>query len=102
MGIVLVLVSVPLMMRKVSRNHLYGIRVRRAFVSEGNWYAINVYGGRLLFLFGVFVTAFGWLARGLAPPLQSPWAPLFPAVPLPALLPVIWLIYRHTRRLPPH
>lgn len=102
MGIAVALVSVPLMLRKVPMNHLYGVRVKQAFVSERNWYAINVYGGWLLFLFGVFLAAFGWLARAFAPPPQSLWAPLFLVVPLLPLIPVIWLINLRARRLPSH
>lgn len=99
-GVLAALVSIPLILRKVPMNRLYGIRVKRAFASERNWYAINAYGGWLFLFFGVFLAAFGWLARSFAPPPQSPWAALFMAAPLLSLIPVIWLINARARRLP--
>lgn len=47
LGAAVAIGSVPLMLRKVPMNTAYGIRTRKAFVSEENWYRINEYGGRL-------------------------------------------------------
>ena len=47
-GVVTFCVCLPLIYRKVPMNHLYGIRIPLAFVSNERWYAINEYGGRLL------------------------------------------------------
>lgn len=41
-------VSVPLCLRKVPPNKLYGVRIPKTFASEENWYAINAYGGKQL------------------------------------------------------
>ena len=59
--------SMPLIQRRVKMNHWYGFRIRAAFASEERWYAINEYGGRLFFRWGVVLglTALGgmWVER---------------------------------------
>ncbi len=99
-GLVTALVSIPLILRKIPMNHAYGIRVRKAFVSESNWYEINAYGGKLLVVFGLFLLAFGWLGQGFAPPPTSIWAPVFMVLPMLAIVPVIALIKAYARCLP--
>ena len=99
-GFFTVILSVPLVRRKIPMNHIYGIRVRKAFVSDQNWYALNAYGGKLLLWFGVFVFCCGYFGFSLAPPPTSIWAPVFLVVPLSAIVPVIVLINRMARRLP--
>jgi hypothetical protein len=47
-GCVLVLISLPLIYRKIPMNRFYGIRMRASFRSDSDWYDINEYGGRLL------------------------------------------------------
>ena len=95
-----ILVSLPLVLKLVPMNRYYGVRLPKAFISAPNWYAINAYGGRLLVLFGLFLTSFGYLTRDAAPPATSGWAPLYLIAPLLPLLPVLWLIRTRARRLP--
>jgi SdpI/YfhL protein family len=99
-GLLIALISVPLVLRKVPMNHAYGVRVPKAFVSDENWYEINAYGGKLLLGFGVFLVVVGWLGRDLAPPPTSPWAPVWLVVPLLVLVPVLGRVNAFARRLP--
>jgi len=99
-GLLTVLVSIPLVLRMVPMNHLYGVRIPKAFFSRENWYEINAYGGKLLLGFGLFLLAVGWLGRDLAPPPTSLWAPVWLVVPLLALVPVIARVNAFARRLP--
>jgi len=99
-GLVTILVSVPLVLRKVSMNRWYGIRVSKAFVSSQNWYAINAYGGRLFLWYGIGLLAFGVLVGPHAPPPESPWSGLFIGGPLLALVPVVRRINVFARRFP--
>ena len=99
-GLLTVLVCIPLVLRMVPMNHAYGVRVRRAFVSEHNWYEINAYGGKLLIGFGLFLVAFGYFTRDMAPSPRSPWAPVYMVVPLLTILPVLARIKAFARRLP--
>ncbi len=100
LGVVIALVSLPLVLRRVPMNKVYGVRLRRSFSSERNWYEINAYGGRLLVGFGLFLVAFSFATRTLAPPPESPWAPVFLVAPLLALLPVLACIRAFARKLP--
>jgi hypothetical protein len=99
-GVLLSVISIPLILRKVPMNHLYGVRIPKAFISPGNWYEINAYGGKLLLGFGLFLIGFALIGRSAAPPPTSPWAPVWLVVPLLALVPLIARIVAFGRRLP--
>lgn len=99
-GILVAGLSVPLILRKVPMNRVYGVRIPRAFESEHRWYEINAYGGRLLLVYGLLVAAFGVLARDAAPPPSSPWMAVFTVGPLLLVFPVLLLINSYARRLP--
>ncbi len=45
-AVLIILLSIPLVRRKVGMNKLYGIKIKKAFESEENWYKINAYGGK--------------------------------------------------------
>lgn len=100
LGTAILLVSIPLIMRKIPMNHGFGIRVSQAFVSEHNWYELNAFGGKLLSLFGAFLVGFGYLTKDVAPPATSLWAPVFFILPLPAIIPVLVLTKAFARHLP--
>ncbi len=100
LGLLVVAISIPLVLRKVPMNGAYGVRVRKSFVSDSNWYEINAYGGRLLLVFGASLAVFGAAASKFAPPPTSPWAPVFLVAPLLLLVPVVAAILAFARRLP--
>lgn len=100
LGAAIILVDLPLVLRLVPPNRLYGVRLPEAFTSKRHWYAVNAYGGWWLLLFGVFLAAFGYLTRQAAPPPSSPWAVLYLVVPLAAIFPVLARIKAYARRLP--
>jgi len=99
-GVASIAVSVPLVLRWIPMNRWYGIRTRKAFVSEENWYEINAYGGKAFFVFGLLLVAVAWFGRDLAPDPRSSLAPLFMFLPLAALVPVLIAIRGFSRRLP--
>ena len=99
-GLILVLVAIPLIRRKVAMNRWYGVRIRKAFASEANWYAINEVGGRWLAGAGGLVALAGacvvlWPPTSITGVLVAALAPVAPV--LLALVPVM----RFARRLPP-
>ena len=96
-GVVITLVAIPLALGKVRRNHWYGVRLPRAFVSEANWEAINRYGGKVLICYGAAVSLLGLV---LLLPLPFALLVSLPALPLILLAPVLLLIFRFARRLP--
>jgi len=67
-GIALMLagLSVPLILRKVPINHLYGVRFPQSFKSNEAWYEINEFGGKALLIATVpilLVGLYGFLGQ---------------------------------------
>lgn len=60
-GILLMLISIPLVKKKVPMNRLYGFRISKAFESQENWYKINRYGGRQLIQWSLLLLIIGIL-----------------------------------------
>lgn len=46
---VFVIISIPLILRKVPRNIVYGFRIRATLEDDFVWYAANAYFGKLFF-----------------------------------------------------
>lgn len=59
LAFILIGVSLPLYLNKIKMNHFYGFRLRKAFESEENWYAINRYGGKVMTLWSVVIIVLG-------------------------------------------
>jgi hypothetical protein len=98
-GLLTVVLAVPLVLRLVPLNRVYGIRTHQALASTRNWYELNVYGGGLLLGFGLFLLVFALLSGRFAPSPRSLWAPVYLALPLLGLVPVIALIKARSQRL---
>jgi uncharacterized membrane protein len=65
-GVLLMVTSVPLILRRVPRNRAYGVRFAATLADEWVWYEANAKGGRDLFLFGAVLTvAAFWLSRAV-------------------------------------
>jgi hypothetical protein len=45
-GSLIILPCIPLLREKVKMNKFYGVRFRKSFESEENWYKINRYGAK--------------------------------------------------------
>jgi hypothetical protein len=63
-GVLFFIVALPLAMRRVPMNRLYGFRMRASLESPERWYELNEYGGRLMARWAwlvVAVGAAGWL-----------------------------------------
>lgn len=60
-GVLFILLSIPLVAKKVPMNSLYGFRISKAFESEGNWYKVNRYGGRQLIRWSILLIVIGIL-----------------------------------------
>ena len=54
-GPVLVLVSIPLMLRWVPPNRVYGFRIPATLRNKSVWYDANALGGRHFFLLGLLL-----------------------------------------------
>ena len=68
-GVVILTLAIPLILRRVPPNAIYGIRTRAAFASESEWYRINSIGGRHLAVSGLVILIVG--AVGFFLPLST-------------------------------
>lgn len=70
LNLVSVLISIPLVLRKVPRNIVYGYRTRATLRDDRTWYEANAYFGRC-FLTANIITAFAvlvlYIMHNLAP-----------------------------------
>ena len=67
-GVLFMTLGIPLALRRVGMNHLYGFRFKAAFRSEEAWFLINAYGGRQLIFWSACMILSGvWMC---APPAQ--------------------------------
>jgi len=56
MGLLLIVIAAPLMLRRVRPNPWYGLHMPHAQNDPAAWYPANEYAGRLLFRFGAIVS----------------------------------------------
>jgi len=102
-AIVFAALAIPLIRGEVAMNRFYGIRIKKAFASDDNWYRINAYGGRCLAAWSVVLACVGVgtfiLPLGTA---EHPRELLLIAValaPLMILIPCVIQILRYARKL---
>jgi len=99
-AVVTALIAVPLALRKVPRNRLYGIRTRRTLADDAVWYETNAYGGRcLLVASAVTIVVVAVLHAAAVPPGVLVPASLA-ALVVPSLIAAI-LAMRHAGRHQP-
>ena len=99
-GLLLVATSIPLALRRVPMNRWYGVRTRKAYVSDENWYAINAFGGKLLFVLGLFMLAVAWVGRDIWPGPRNAFEMLVTLAPLAGIALVLAAIGLYARQLP--
>lgn len=56
-GLLIIVLSVPLIRRRVAPNHWYGFRVRRTLEDSTVWYEANAHAGKCLFSAGIVIVA---------------------------------------------
>ena len=49
----MMVVSIPLIRRMIKPNYIYGFRLPQTLADTDTWYAVNAFGGRLLFGLGI-------------------------------------------------
>jgi uncharacterized membrane protein len=67
LGCAIFILLTPLYLGKVKRNAVYGIRIRKAFESEENWYKINRYGAIALMYWAVLIIVAGVICLFIPP-----------------------------------
>ena len=92
-AVVFIGLSLPLYYGKVKMNRWYGVRVRKAFASEDNWYKINRYGAKRLMVWSVPLLVIGiacfFVPFGEGDDANAPLIISFAHAPLISLVPVL-------------
>ena len=98
LAFILICISIPLVKGHVSMNKFYGIRFKKSYESEENWYRINKYGGRQLILWSIPLGLFGIISFFL-PVSESPLLYLISILaPFIVLIPCV-TSYLYARKL---
>ena len=88
-AVLIILLSIPLVRRKVGMNKLYGIKIKKAFESEENWYKINAYGGKQMILWSIPLLLLGIATFFLPLEGNEPMIIAVACAPLILLVPII-------------
>ncbi|WP_202840992.1 SdpI family protein [Luteimonas saliphila] len=86
--------GVPLILRRVPPNPLYGLRTRRSLSHPSIWYPANAWSGRALLIAAAATTAATWLV----PDTWPEWVPV--ACLVLAMVVVLVASLIHLRRYP--
>lgn len=97
-GLLLVVISVPLILERIPMNRFYGVRIAKAFESDAHWYAINAFGGRVLAWAGAITALLGVVVL-LRPPRSELSIVLVSLAPAPVVLLAMVPILRFAKRL---
>jgi uncharacterized membrane protein len=54
-SILMIVTSIPMILRKVPPNPIYGFRTRKTLSDPEIWYEANAYAGKLMFAWGIFI-----------------------------------------------
>jgi hypothetical protein len=96
-GLILMAISNPLRKGKVAMNHFYGVRLRKSFTSEKNWYLMNSYGGRQLMIWSAVLVVLGVLTLFVPFSGNESLIVLFAFLPAVVLMIPTFLIVRYSR-----
>ncbi len=86
---IFIILSIPLVKSKVPMNKIYGVRIKKAFESEENWYKINAYGGKQLILWSIPLVLLGIATFFLPLKENCPMITVVACAPLIVLVPVV-------------
>jgi uncharacterized membrane protein len=92
-GLVTLLISLPLIYRKVPVNAFYRIRIRASFQSEQRWYDINAQGGKLFAKWSALIIVAGLIGFFVPIDIFLFYVPVaVVAILLAVLMPVIQVL----------
>jgi uncharacterized membrane protein len=91
-------ISIPLVMRKIPMNHFYGVRFKKSYESDENWYKINHYGGKQLIAWSIPLLIIGAVTFFLPLNGSGILSTLIGCAPLIVLVPA-YLSYKYAKKL---
>lgn len=97
-ALLIILLSTPLLKRRIPMNRWYGVRFKRSFKSDDNWYRINAYAAKQLILWSIPLLLIGALTFFLHLEGRRTLTILLACAPLLILVPAT-ISYRFTQKL---
>ena len=76
-GLLFIALAIPLIQKRIPKNHWFGLRIPATFANERVWYEANARMGRELLLLGILSIVLGILLSGIATSSSLPamlWA----------------------------
>lgn len=102
-AVLFAVMALPLIQGKVKMNRVYGVRIKKAFVSNELWYKINSYGGRCLLAWSAVLAILGlvvfFLPLGTREQPNEAMTLVVALAPLMVLVPCIAQILAYARKL---
>lgn len=98
-GLLIIMLSIPLLKGKIKMNSLYGVRFAKSFASESRWYKLNRYGAKQMILWAVIIVLVGIAALFLPVQENSPMALLLAFAPVILVLIPCVQSYRYAKKL---
>ena len=97
-AILFIAISIPLVLGKIPMNSFYGVRLKKSYDSEENWYKINKYGGKQLIIWSIPLFIIGIITL-LSSPIDSNLLKIIiVCFPLIVLIPA-YTSYRYSRKI---
>lgn len=98
-GLILMAISIPLKNGKVAMNHFYGVRLKKSYASEKNWYLMNTYGGKQLLIWSAVLVVLGIIDFFIPFNGRELLIVLFAFLPVIVLMIPTYLIVRYSKTL---
>ena len=98
MAVIMILISIPLLKRKIPMNRWYGARFKKSFESEENWYKINAYSAKQLILWSIPLLIIGLVTIFLPLEGNTGLIDVIALSPLLACVPCL-ISYRHAKKM---
>jgi hypothetical protein len=99
LGLLVMAISIPLKNGKVAMNHVIGVRLKKSFTSEKNWYLMNSYGGRQLLIWSAVLVLLGFVVLFFPFNGSELFITLFAFMPVIVLIVPTLLIVRYSKTL---
>ncbi|MBX7157450.1 MAG: SdpI family protein [Verrucomicrobiae bacterium] len=93
LAVLILLIAIPLALKKISPNSLYGIRISKSLKSETNWYAINEYAGKQMIVWSIVHLIFLLIVWKLSANLSFNKAVIYGGPFMPLIPIILTLIY---------
>lgn len=98
-GIIFILMSLPLLKGTIKMNNWYGVRFKKSFESDENWFKINKYGSQQLIKWSVLLILIGVITLFIPFGNNQALIIAISSAPILVMLPPLIKTYQFARKL---